>query len=128
MHEQIFRNYPGNPGWEGSFYERLTEYGIWDVEEFWKLHLDLINTAREEGKKNIIDRELAFCVASLQSKIFNLIAAHYNNNDIFEIQNITPDRLIAFTERFEHAFLAVFSGEVISESSYDLTNPLINAV
>ncbi len=67
MHEQIFRNYLGNPGWEGSFYERLTEYGVWDVEEFWNLHLDLINTAREEGQENIIDRELAFCVASLQS-------------------------------------------------------------
>ncbi len=44
------------------------------------------------------------------------------------IQNLTPDRLIAFKERVEYAFLAVFSGEVIAESSYELTNPLINAV
>ncbi|MFZ6843405.1 hypothetical protein [Undibacterium sp. RuTC16W] len=125
MYEQIFRNLPGNPNWEGSFYETLTEYGNWSVDEFWKLHLDLIETAKIGGSAVVISRELAWGVVTLYSKIFNLISAHYNMNDSFQIKNLAPDELIAFTERFQHAMLGVFSGEVLPESSYDLINPLI---
>jgi len=125
MYFQILKNLPGNPEWEGSFYEKLTEYGVWDADEFWKLELDLINAAKVNRESEVMDKKLVLGVATLHSKIYNLIAAHYNKNDIFKIRNLTPDELIAFTERFQNSMLGVFSGEVIPESSYDLVNPLI---
>lgn len=127
MYAQIFKNLPGHPDWEGSFYERLTEYGDWDFAEFWKLHLDLVEAACFEARSEVVSRELALAVTTLHSKVLNLISAHYNVRDGFLINNLSPDELIAFTERFEHAVLAVFSGEVIAESSYDLINPFVVA-
>lgn len=125
MSQLIFKNLPGNPEWEGSFCEKLTEYGIWDADEFWKLHFDLVQVAKRDNYSESIDRELALAVVTLYSKITNLISSHYNKNDIFKISNLTPDELLAYKERFDHSIIGVFSGEVIAESSYDLTNPMI---
>lgn len=123
--EYIFKNLPGNPAWVGSFYERLAEEGVWDKDEFWKLHLALINAANKLASQSSIDCELASAVARIQSCVWGLIAAHYDENDVFTIGNLTATELYDFTERFDHAILGVFSGEVIPEASYDLNNPLI---
>lgn len=124
MYVQIYRNLPGNSDWEGSFYERLAEYGDWSIVEFWRLHFDLVGVARSEDSSAGVNRELALAVATLFAKITNLISAHYNVNDVFQIENLSSDELLAFTERLEHAVLGVFSGQVIAESSYELTSPL----
>lgn len=125
MHRELLRNLPGNPDWEGSFYERLTEYGVWEIPEFWRLHLDLINIATANACKSLIDRELALYVVTLHLKIQNLIVAHYNVNDIFKIKNLNQEHLYQFQERLEHAVASVFSGEVLPESAYELVNPLL---
>jgi len=125
MHECIFRNIPGHPNWEGSFFERLVEDSIWDRDEFWKLHLALVNAALSVDSEFWISRELAWAVAKLFAGVLAAYGAHGDPNDVFEISGITPDELRDFVERFEHASLAVFSGEVIPESSYGLRNPLI---
>lgn len=125
MYEPIFRNLPGNSAWVGSFYERLVEDAVWDRDEFWKLHFALINVAKASGSGEAINRELAWAVAKIQSRVLGSVAAHYNPNDIFTITNLTPDELHEFIERFDHAVLGLFSGEVLDESSYDLNNPLI---
>ncbi len=125
MYVQIFRNLPGNPGWEGSFYEQLVEYGDWSIVEFWRLHFDLVSAARSEDLAAGMSRELALAVATLFAKITNLVSAHYNVNDVFRIINLSSDERLAFTERLEHAVLGVFSGQVIAESSYELTSLLI---
>lgn len=124
VYDEIFRNLPGNQRWEGSFYEQLTEYGVWNEEAFWVLHLSLTKSAGTP-QSTAIDRELALALVTLQSKVLNLIAAHYDPDDIFEIQGMASERLHAFIERFQHGVLAAFSGEVIAESSYDLVNPLL---
>ncbi|NUU02826.1 Imm41 family immunity protein [Herbaspirillum robiniae] len=125
MYENIFRNLPGSPNWEGSFYEQLAEFGKWDPDEFWKLHLDLISAAQIEAQSEAVDRALALAVVTLYSNISSLILANFNSNDGFEIANLSRDELRAFMERLEHAVHGVFSGEIIPERSYDLTNPLI---
>jgi len=127
MQAEILRNLPGNPNWEGSFYERLSQHGFWDVAEFWKLHLALVVSATDFAACTHIGRPLAAGVATLQARISNLIAAHYNAHDAFQISNLTAAELNAFSERFEHAVLAVFSGAVLPESSYDLVNPLVGS-
>ncbi|WP_417284915.1 hypothetical protein [Comamonas sp.] len=125
MYESIFENLPGNPRWVGSFYERLVEDAVWDKAEFWKLHLALTEAGSASGSLKSINRELAWAVAKIQSRVLGVLAAHYNPNDIFVISNLAPDELCQFIERFDHAVLGVFSGEVPAESSYDLINPLI---
>ena len=125
MYDCIFENLPGNPRWVGSFYERLVEDAIWDRDEFWKLHLALTTAASTSGPLKAINRELAWAVAKIQSRVLGVVAAHYNPKDIFVISNLAPDELHQFVERFDHAILGFFSGEVLAESSYDLTNPFI---
>jgi hypothetical protein len=125
MSDEIQRNLPGNPEWESSFYGKLAEHGVWDVDAFWRLHLDLILAARTNCLSEQIDRKFALVVTTLFARVANLIEAHFNSNDVFKITNMTTDDLLAFRERFEHAVLGVFSGEILPETSFDLTNPLI---
>jgi Immunity protein 41 len=124
-YENILRNLPGNPRWEGSFYEQLTEHGRWDIDEFWILHLALTEAAIALSQSDMIKKEIALSVVTLQSKVSHLLIAHFNENDVFEISNLSVDELIDFRERFYLAVISVFSGEVIPESSFDLANPLI---
>ncbi|WP_423681469.1 hypothetical protein [Undibacterium sp. WLHG33] len=125
MFENIFRNLPGNVNWEGSFYEQLTEFGRWDAKEFWMLHLDLINAADKFKNFDSVDKELALGIVTLQSKIARLFIAHFNERDAFKIINLSEENLYAFKERFDLAVIGVFSGEVLSEDSFDLVNPLL---
>lgn len=125
MHDHIYRNLPGNPNWEGSFYEKLTEHCVWDADEFWKLHFDLTQAAKISNQSDQIDRELALWVCMLQTKVFRLVCAHFNQNDVFKISNLASEEIYQFIERFEMAVIGVFSGEVLSESAFDLCNPLI---
>ncbi|MCT8863716.1 hypothetical protein FJD32_003685 [Shewanella sp. LC6] len=125
MHSELTRNIPGNTRWEGSFYERLTEYGEWDSKSFWALHFDLLEIAKHQNTDLPVERELAYMLLYLQQRVLNLISAHFNKNDVFEISNINPEQLYEFKERFEMAILGAISGEVLSETSFDLVNPLV---
>jgi len=125
MHSELLRNIPGNPNWEGSFYERLTEYGEWDSKSFWLLHLDLLNIANQQVSNQPVERELAHVLLMLQQKVLTLITAHFAKNDVFQISNINTEQLYEFKERFEVAVLGAISGEVLPESSFDLVNPLV---
>ena len=125
MYSELERNLPGHPDWEGSFYEKLTEYGEWDVNAFWKLHLDFLEIAKSVNGSNTISRDLARKLLLLQQKVLNLVSSHFNDNDVYEIANIETDLLYEFIERFEMAILGAVSGEVHPESSFGLVNPLV---
>jgi len=125
MHSEIVRNIPGNLNWEGSFYERLTEYGEWDSKSFWVLHLDLLNIAKQQVTNQPVERELAYMLLLLQQKVLTLISAHFAKNDVFKIVNINTEQLYEYQERFKMAILGAISGEVLPESSFDLANPLV---
>ena len=125
MYSELERNLPGHPDWEGSFYEKLTDYGEWDVNAFWKLHLDFLEIAESVNGSNTISRDLARKLLLLQQKVLNLVSSHFNDNDVYEIANIETDLLYEFIERFEMAILGAVSGEVHPESSFGLVNPLV---
>ena len=125
MPSELERNIPNNPNWEGSFYETLTEYGEWNAEAFWKLHLELTFIAKGVNAESPVNRELSYMLLYLQQRVLNLISAHFNGNDCFKIKNLTNEQLFEFKERFEMAILGVITGEVLSESSFDLINPLL---
>lgn len=122
----LYRNLPGSDLWEGSFYEKLTEHGIWDEDEFWRLHLDLTHIA-QNIKGETISRELACAIVKLYSRISSLISAQLNINDMFVISNLSQDQLFAYRERLEMAVVGVFSGEVLDESSFDLQSPFLRS-
>jgi hypothetical protein len=125
MFTEFERNIPGHPDWEGSLYERLSEYGEWNSLAFWKLHLDLLKIAEGVGETESVNRELAFMLIMLQQKVLNLISANFNKSDVFEIRNMKDEELHKFIERFEIAMIGAISGSVIPESSFDLHNPFI---
>ena len=125
MHSELERNMPGQSNWEGSFYERLTEYGEWDSESFWVLHLELLNIASNQDVNLPINRELAYMLLYLQQRVLNLISAHFTENDGFEISNINSEEIYEFKERFEMAILGAITGELLAETSFDLVNPLV---
>ena len=125
MNSELNRNLPGNPNWVGSFYEKLTEYGEWDIDEFWKLHSEIIEISVNSKSQDKIDRALAANLVTLLIKVLNLIEAHFNIKDVFRIENLDDDSIFNYKERFVSAVNSVFSGEVLPESSFTLTNPLI---
>jgi hypothetical protein len=125
MYPELKRNMPGNPQWEASFFERLTEFGEWNAESFWILHLELLSIAKAADTKAPVNRDLVYMLLYLQQRVLSLISAHFNENDIFEIANIEPDLLFQFEERFEIAVLSAISGKWLPESSFDLINPLV---
>lgn len=125
MFENIFRNLPGNENWESSFYAQLTEYGIWDKNAFWMLHSDLVHAANLFRDADSVDKELAWAIVRLQSHVDRLFIAHFNQNDVFAIHDLSTDDMYAFKERFDMAVLGVFSGEVLPEDAFELVNPLL---
>ncbi len=44
---------------------------------------------------------------------------------ISKIKNLSNEKLFEFKERFEMAILGAITGEILSESSFDLVNPLL---
>lgn len=122
---ELARNMPGNVKWEGSFYERLTEYGEWNEEAFWKLHREFIEVAKSVNDEPYLNKQLVHMLMFIQQRVLNLIAAHFNVNDSFQISNLSVDLVHEFKERFEMAVIGVVTGEVFSESSFDLKNPLL---
>jgi len=127
MHSELQRNIPNNPNWEGSFYERLTEYGEWDSKSFWVLHLELLKIAKQQQSDLTVEKNLVYMLLYLQQRVLNLISSHFTKNDVFEISNINTEQLYEYKERFEMAILGAISGEVLPETSFDLVNPLVKA-
>lgn len=123
-YKNLFRSLPGNDSWEGSFYERLVEYGVWDDAEFWKLHSDLIHIAQTIDS-DTIEREIALAVMRLYIKISSLISAHFRPNDVFCIEDLSELQISAYKERLDLAVIGVFSGEILGEERFDLRNPLL---
>jgi len=122
----ILGNLPGAAGFESSFCKRLAEQAVWDATEFWKLHQDLVQVARETAVSGTVRRELALAVVTSYSRILALVVAHYDKNDPFQIRCVSRDELYAFCERLRLAVLGVFNGEVLPEASFYLQNPLLN--
>ena len=73
MYLELKRNLPSSNNWEGSFYERLTEYGEWNGEAFWVLHLELIYIAKNINSSKNINLDLVITLVTLQQKILNLV-------------------------------------------------------
>lgn len=120
----IYRNLPGNPLWEGSFYEKLAEYGLWDEREFWRLHHDLIRVAKDiKGQE--ISKELSAAIVKIYIRISSLMAAHSDPMDGFSIKNLNHEQIISYKERLDIAVIGVFSGEILNEISFDLQNPFL---
>ena len=122
--DTVFANLPGSPEWPASFWGRLVEGCVWDTDEFWRLHLALLTVAESLQSSSDLDRELACAVVRIQARVMGALTAHYDPDDHFKILNLDDQELREYAERFEHAALSLFSGEVLPESSYDLQSPL----
>jgi hypothetical protein len=122
----IARNYPWCPEWDDtSFRGRLYDDAIWSRDEYWLLEWALYQlvSARDQ------DSELRWRVFRIFSSTFMSISAHFDSNDVFEVENLTPDELIEFRERFQLVFEGFFSGEMPNQADcFEERNPLLEAV
>ena len=125
-YKYFIKNFPRHLNWQESFYAKLTESGIWDRDEFWKLHRDLIGITSELMDSDSMERDFAADLVWLLSRINELYVAHFDKNDVFVISNLSDDEVRQFKERFDVAVLGVFSGELLLESEFELVNPLID--
>lgn len=124
-YQTIARNLPGDENWEGSFYERLAEHGVWDEHEFWLIHREIVELAARFSDKADIDKKFAYSVILLYSKIDALVTANFNVDDAYVITGLTAEEIFLHKERLDHAVLSVFSGAIMPESAFDLANPLL---
>ena len=122
---EIERCVAGHPDWVGSFSERLYEDCEWNIDEFWKLHRELVKLALFLRDKNKINKDLVEKLLDIQSTVWNSIASHFNDNDVVRITGITDAELHQFLERFKMAIAGVTSGQVLPEEKFDLVNPLM---
>jgi Immunity protein 41 len=125
MTQELERNMPNHENWEGSFHERLTEYGEWNADAFWLLHIDLLNIAKNAKPETLVERDLAYMLLYIQQRVLKLITAHFVKKDVFKIKNIPVAQLYEYKERFEMAIIGAVTGVVLPESSFDLVNPLV---
>lgn len=123
--ENLYRNSPSHPKWEGSFVQRLHEYCEWDKNAFWLVHKDLIELAKQFSEVDSVPKDIAARVVALQKTVSTSFAANFNKNDGFSIENLSIETLHEFMERFDMAILGVFTGQVLPESSFDLVSPLL---
>ena len=123
--ENLYRNCPSSPNWEGSFVERLHEYSEWNIAAFWQLHKELTEMTLTYVSEDLVEKDIAARIVSLQKTVCTSFAAHFNKNDGFTIKNISTEELHEYMERFDMAILGVFTGQVLPESSFDRVNPLL---
>lgn len=98
---ELKRNLPGNLGWEGSFYEQLTENGEWNNAAFNKL----LQSLSELKKNKLIETETVKDLLSLQGKVLNLVAAHFNQKDVYKITNLDTDAILDNAETLTQAII-----------------------
>ena len=122
---EIYRYSAKHPDWEGSFSERLYEHAEWDHGEFWKLHKELIDLSIHWYHESRIDKKIVGKILGIQQSIHSTIIAHYDNNDYFKITNITDEEIHQLKERIDTAIIALTSGDIMPESSFELKNPLL---
>ncbi len=125
---EIERYSASHPDWEGSFSERLYEYGEWNIPEFWKLHKELVELAVWLRGKDEINKQLVGRLLGIQRSVLSAVSAHYNKNDVFTLSGVNDEQLHELIERFDLAIRGVTSGEVLPENCFDLINPLLKSI
>lgn len=125
MHFELEKNLPSHPNWSDSFYGKLAEEGEWDVEAFWRLHLDLLNIAKGVQNEKFIARDLVCALVYIQNGVLDAIAYNSSKRDIFNIRNIDENSIMQFKERFSNAMISICTGDIPPEASFDLVNPLL---
>ncbi|WP_298772964.1 Imm41 family immunity protein [uncultured Shewanella sp.] len=122
---EIERYSATHPDWEGSFSERLYEHNEWNIDAFWKLHKELADLAIWLKTYDEVDKQLFGKLLGIQKSVWMMVASHFNKNDTVLINGVTDEELQEFIERFDMVFLAISTGNILPESSFDLVNPLI---
>lgn len=98
---ELKRNLPDHPDWEGSFYGQLTEHGRWNNPAFDRLlqclsELRIVDPIRSETARDLL---------SLQAKVLNLVAAHFNQQDVFIIENLDTEEILDKSGELESAIM-----------------------
>ena len=109
MHTELTRNVPGNPDWIGSFYETLSEHGVWSENEYRILIRELKSLADKNKDEKLIEKTLPKLLLILQAKVLNLISSHFDRNDVYEISNLNMDEVLDKKEEFVLAVQSVVS-------------------
>ncbi|PQJ63632.1 hypothetical protein BTO10_02100 [Vibrio chagasii] len=125
--EEVLKNMPGNGSteWENTFYGCLAECGVWDTEKFWFFHRALTQIGELVQQDTDVDRNLVYALLYIQHGVLTHIGSHFDPRVDWKVESIDDEDLQEYAERFQIAVLSAISGKVMSESSFDLTNPLL---
>jgi hypothetical protein len=122
---ELMKNLPSHPDWCSSFYGKLAEDGEWNVDAFWRLHVDLLQIAKDFHNEECISRELLYALIYVQNGVLNSIVYNLSKKDAFKIINIDENSIMKFKERFDSAMICIGAGDILPETSFDLVNPLL---
>ena len=114
-----------HPMWIGSFFEKLIEYGVWDEDEFWKLHKNLVGIAVALKNDVTVEKSLLSLLLRIQKCLNDYLIYHLDKESSYSIKNVSTEKLFQFIERFDSAIISIGTGEIIPEVSFDLKNPLL---
>lgn len=105
---------------ENSFIGCLHEQNIWHREEYWLLEKALYDLSEQSNEPETNHR--IFCIFS---RVFLLLCAHYDDNDVFHIENLSRQELYDLRERWQVVFEGYFSGYMPSQTIFEIANPLL---
>lgn len=108
----------------------LLAFGIWhessmlDFQKYWAFENEIFQLAQQQGM-NDLPRDIAWPITRIFSYIMMSIQAHYNQNDGFELLNISDNELSEFRERFQCVIEGFFKGSMPKNSDFEIVNPMI---
>ncbi|CAB3808896.1 hypothetical protein GCM10011400_71320 [Paraburkholderia caffeinilytica] len=107
---------------ETSFTAILHERQIWERDQYWLLEWALY--ALMDKTENC--DELCGPVFRIFSCIMVAVCSHFDENDLFEIENLTRDEIYEFRERIQIVFEGFFSKHIPERVEFAEPNPLLN--
>lgn len=107
---------------EMSFVAKLHECQTWERDQYWLLEwalYDLMAKAKD-------CEDLWGPVFRIFSRTMGLICSHLDENDLFEIGNLTRDEIYEFRERIQIVFEGFFYKRRPERVEFAEPNPLLN--
>lgn len=109
---------------EASFIGTLHERAVWDTEKYRELEAAVYGLAAQPKDFP----PLIWPLFRIFSYTTLSLAAHFDPNDAFRIDNLTDAQIYDYRERFQLVFEGVFSGNMpVQSASFSTPNPLLEA-
>ncbi|WP_196480780.1 Imm41 family immunity protein [Burkholderia diffusa] len=107
---------------ESSFIAMLHEQGIWQKDQYWLVERALYDLTGVQSEGDSLSGPIFY----IFSYAINAISSHLDQDDSFEIKNLTKGEVYEFRERIRLVFEGFFLNNFPDQSMFEEENPLFS--